>query len=114
MRFATYYDEYDVIEEDGDRIVIGIGTTITAAVNIANLEFVGGASSDDTPIDIPFSEDIEEDSAVRFVGDTDYDGTPIKAWFDEYTVSEKNGDRVVLVHGGELFAAVDVADCELV
>ena len=51
---------------------------------------------------------------MRFVGDTDYDGTPIKAWYDEYTVSEKNGDRVVLVHDGELFAAVNVADCELV
>lgn len=114
VRFATYYDEYDVIEENGGRVVIGIGTTITAAVNIANLEFIGGASSDDTPTDIPFSEDIEEGSAVRFVGSTDYDGTPIKAWFDEYTVSEKSGDRVVLVHDGELFAAVNVADCELV
>ena len=114
VRFATYYDEYDVIEEDGDRIVIGIGTTITAAVNIANLEFVGGASSDDTPTDIPFSEDIEEGSTVRFVGNTDYDGTPIKAWFDEYTVSERSGDRVVLVHDGELFAAVNVTDCELI
>ena len=114
VRFATYYDEYDVIEENGDRIVIGIGTTITAAVNIANLEFVGGASSDDTPTDIPFSEDIEEGSTVRFVGNTDYDGTPIKAWFDEYTVSERSGDRVVLVHDGELFAAVNVTDCELI
>ena len=114
VRFATYYDEYDVIEEDGDRIVIGIGTTITAAVNIANLEFVGGANSDDTPTDIPFSGDIEEGSTVRFVGNTDYDGTPIKAWFDEYTVSEKSGDRVVLVHNGELFAAVNVTDCELI
>lgn len=114
VRFATYYDEYDVIEEDGDRIVIGIGATITAAVNIANLEFVGGANSDDTPTDIPFSGDIEEGSTVRFVGNTDYDGTPIKAWFDEYTVSEKSGDRVVLVHNGELFAAVNVTDCELI
>lgn len=114
VRFATYYDEYDVIEENGDRIVIGIGTTITAAVNIANLEFVGGASSDDTPTDIPFSGDIEEGSTVRFVGNTDYDGTPIKAWFDEYTVSERSGDRVVLVHDGELFAAVNVTDCELI
>lgn len=113
-RFGVYYDEYDVIEESGDRIVIGIGTTITAAVNIANLEFVGGASSDYTSTDIPFSEDIEEGSTVRFVGSTDYDGAPIKAWFDEYTVSEKSGDRVVLAHDGELFAAVNEVDCELV
>ena len=113
-RFGVYYDEYDVIEENGDRVVIGIGDVTTAAVNIANLEFIGGSSSDDTPTDIPFSGDIEEGSVVRFVGSTDYDGTPIKAWFDEYTVSERSGDRAVLVHDGELFAAVNVADCELV
>jgi len=113
-RFGVYYDEYDVIEEDGDRVVIGIGDVTTAAVNIANLEFIGGSGSDDTPTDIPFNGDIEEGSTVRFVGNTDYDGTPIKAWFDEYTVSEKSGDRVVLVHNGELFAAVNVTDCELI
>lgn len=113
-RFGVYYDEYDVIEEDGDRVVIGIGDVTTAAVNIANLEFIGGSGSDDTPTDIPFNGDIEEGSTVRFVGNTDYDGTPIKAWFDEYTVSEKSGDRVVLVHNGELFAAVNVTDCKLI
>lgn len=113
-KFGVYYDEYDVIEENGDRIVIGIGSVATAAVNIDNLEFVGDASSDDAPTDIPFSGDIEVGSTVRFVGNTDYDGTPIKAWFDEYTVSERSGDRVVLVHDGGLFAAVNVADCELV
>lgn len=113
-RFGVYYDEYDVIEENGDRVVIGIGNVTTAAVNIANLEFIGGSSSDNTPTDIPFNGDIEENSTVRFVGNTDYDGTPIKAWFDEYTVSEKSGDRVVLVHDGELFAAVNVTDCELI
>ena len=36
--FKTYYDKYDVIEADGDRVVIGIGKTITAAVNAANLK----------------------------------------------------------------------------
>lgn len=113
-RFGVYYDEYDVIEKNGDRVVIGIGDVTTAAVNIANLEFIVGSGSDDTPTDIPFNGDIEEGSTVRFVGNTDYDGTPIKAWFDEYTVSEKSGDRVVLVHNGELFAAVNVTDCELI
>ena len=37
VRFATYYDEYDVIQVNGDRVVIGIGNTVTAAVNAANL-----------------------------------------------------------------------------
>ena len=36
-RFKTYYKEYDVIEVKGDRVVIGIGKTVTAAVNAKNL-----------------------------------------------------------------------------
>lgn len=36
--FKTYYDKYDVIEAVGDRVVIGIGKTVTAAVNAANLK----------------------------------------------------------------------------
>ncbi len=35
--FTTYYDEYDVISVDGDRVVIGIGSTVTAAVKASNL-----------------------------------------------------------------------------
>ncbi len=35
--FATYYDKYDVIEVSGDRVVIGIGKTVTAAVKASNL-----------------------------------------------------------------------------
>ena len=30
--FKTYYDTYDVIQMNGDRVVIGIGKTVTAAV----------------------------------------------------------------------------------
>lgn len=37
-RFKTYYKEYDVIEVKNDRVVIGIGKTVTAAVNIKNLQ----------------------------------------------------------------------------
>lgn len=36
--FITYYDLYDVIEVNGNRVVIGIGTTTTCAVNINNIE----------------------------------------------------------------------------
>lgn len=38
--FKTYYDSYDVLQINGDRAVIGIGKTVTAAVNIANLQIV--------------------------------------------------------------------------
>lgn len=38
--FKTYYDTYDVIQVNGDRVVIGIGSIVTAAVNAANLRKV--------------------------------------------------------------------------
>ena len=36
-KFTCYYDTYDVIQIDGDRVVIGIGSTVTAAVNVSDL-----------------------------------------------------------------------------
>lgn len=38
--FKTYYDVYDVIEVSGDRVVIGVGSTVTAAVKAADLHKV--------------------------------------------------------------------------
>lgn len=38
--FKTYYDVYDVIEVSGGRVVIGVGSTVTAAVKAANLRKV--------------------------------------------------------------------------
>jgi hypothetical protein len=35
--FKTYYDKYDVFEVKSDRVVIGIGTTVVAAVHKDNL-----------------------------------------------------------------------------
>lgn len=38
--FAMYYDEYDVLEVKGDRVVIGTGDVVTCAINICNIERV--------------------------------------------------------------------------
>lgn len=38
--FRTYYDTYDVIQVSGARVVIGVGATVTASVNAANLRKV--------------------------------------------------------------------------
>lgn len=38
--FKTYYDIYDIIEVKGDRVVIGIGQTVTCAININNIRKV--------------------------------------------------------------------------
>lgn len=36
--FVLYYDTYDVLEINGDRVVIGIGDTVTCAINLNNIE----------------------------------------------------------------------------
>jgi hypothetical protein len=36
--FRTYYPVYDVLQMNGDRVVIGIGKTVTAAVKASNLQ----------------------------------------------------------------------------
>lgn len=36
--FRLFYKEYDVIEVNNDRVVIGIGKTVTAAINIKNIK----------------------------------------------------------------------------
>lgn len=36
--FNLYYDEYDVIQVDGDRAVIGIDNTVTSAIDVHHLE----------------------------------------------------------------------------
>ena len=38
--FVCWYDVYDVIQVKGDRVVIGIGGVVTAAVNINDLQKV--------------------------------------------------------------------------
>ena len=38
--FKTYYDTYDVIQMNGDRVVIGVGNAVTAAVHIKDLKKV--------------------------------------------------------------------------
>ena len=38
--FKTYYNKYDVIEIKGDRVVIGIGKTVTCAINKNNIRKV--------------------------------------------------------------------------
>ena len=39
--FATYYEKYDVLEVAGNRVVIGIGKTVTSAIDIKNIRKVG-------------------------------------------------------------------------
>ena len=38
--FRVWHDVYDVISVAGDRVVIGVGSAVTAAVNVSDLEVV--------------------------------------------------------------------------
>ena len=40
----------------------------------------------------------------------DYDGTPLKQWDDDYTITEVIGDRAVLEARGQVWAAMNVKD----
>ncbi len=39
--FAKYYDKYDVLEVSDNRVVIGIGNTVTSAIDVKNIRKVG-------------------------------------------------------------------------
>ena len=92
--FTTYYDSYDVIEVSGNRVVIGIGSTVTAAVHADNLAKVGASAP---------AAAIREDDRVRVKqGASSYEGVPIASFVysGTYTVDELRGDRAVLDQGG--------------
>lgn len=95
--FKVYYDAYDVIEASGDRVVIGIGKTVTAAVNTANLELVSGAK----PIEA--GDKVKVKKAVQYGTDK-----PFTLYYDTYDVIDVKGDRAVIGIGKTVTAAVNV------
>lgn len=116
--FTAWYDVYDVIEVDGDRIVIGINDAITTAINVNNLELIETNINNLEEIEEDLSENdgsIYPGDRVRFIGTIDYNGTPISAWHNDegYIVSEVKNNRVVLTYNQEVFAAVNIKDIEL-
>ena len=120
VRFATYYDEYDVIQVNGDRVVIGIGNTVTAAVNAANIakdEEIAEAPEDaEVPTDIPTQEETENahgfkvGQKVKVINAYDYYGNMFKCWYSKYDVIEVKNDRIVIGIGNTVTAAVNAAN----
>lgn len=120
VRFATYYDEYDVIQVNGDRVVIGIGNTVTAAVNAANIakdEEIAEAPADaEVPTDIPTQEETENahgfkvGQKVKVINAYDYYGNMFKCWYSKYDVIEVKNDRIVIGIGNTVTAAVNAAN----
>ena len=93
-RFKTYYDKYDVIEVKGDRVVIGVGKTVTAAVKASNLAKVSSGGA------------FEVGDKVKVINAVTDDGRRFKTYYDKYDVIEVKGDRVVIGVGKTVTAAV--------
>ena len=119
VRFATYYDEYDVIQVNGDRVVIGIGNTVTAAVNAANI------AKDEEIAEAPAMQKYQPTfdpgrnrerhgskvgQKVKVINAYDYYGNMFKCWYSKYDVIEDKNDRIVIGIGNTVTAAVNAAN----
>lgn len=98
--FTLYYSTYDVIEVNGDRVVIGIGSTVTAAVHIGNLTKVSSTNSDVIGVG----------DKVKVINAIQYNGEPFAVYYDSYDVIEVSGDRIVIGIGSTVTAAVNVSN----
>lgn len=120
VRFATYYDEYDVIQVNGDRVVIGIGNTVTAAVNAANIakdeedcRSPGGCRSTNRHSDPGRNGErprFQGRAEVKVINAYDYYGNMFKCWYSKYDVIEVKNDRIVIGIGNTVTAAVNAAN----
>ena len=103
--FKVYYDTYDVIAVNGDRIVIGIGNTVTAAVNAKNLTKSNAG------------KEVKVGSKVRVnEGAKTFNGGDLASFVykRDHIVKEINGDRVVITYNGSVVAAVRKADLTVI
>lgn len=84
--FVAYYNTYTVLDVEGDRVVIGIGNTVTAALKDTNLIKVTGKA-------------VAEGCRVKVrKGARDYNGSSVAAFVynNVYRVDELDGNRAVL------------------
>lgn len=103
--FKLYYGEYDVISVSGDRVVIGIGKTVTAAVHAANLENTRKTAAPAAPTPIKKGDKVKVKKAVQY-------GTSktFKLFYEAYDVIDVDGNRVVIGIGKTVTAAVHASN----
>lgn len=102
--FKAYYDVYDVIDVKDDRVVIGIGKTVTAAVKATNL-----TKTDAEPV----KKEIKVGCTVRLrEGAKTFQGGSLASFvYDrDHQVKEINVDRVVITYNKIVVAAVRKSD----
>ena len=102
--FKSYYDTYDVIEVSGDRIVIGIGQTVTCAINKSNILKVGSTTDN---VSHETTEDIKVGDKVKVIKAVQYNGETFKSYYDTYDVIEVSGDRIVIGIGQTVTCATN-------
>lgn len=95
---------YEVMEVSGNRIVIGRGGQVTAAIDASNLAKVGGGSGGSPTISVG--------SLVKVVTPVDENGTPL-AVHGTYVVMELDGRRAVIGRDGQVTAAIDIGNIAL-
>ncbi len=101
--FGVYYDSYDVLEVSGDRVVIGIGNTVTAAVHADNLAKAGTS--------VPAAAIKVGDKVRVKQGAKDYNGNSLASFVYQtvYTVQEVSGNYVVIGLNGAVTAGMDAS-----
>jgi GH25 family lysozyme M1 (1,4-beta-N-acetylmuramidase) len=82
---------------------------------------IDGSNPTPAPQPVPAPQPATPVSNGFAVGDTvvptsnvDYNGTPVTAYNDNYTIAEINGDRAVLAVGGTVWAAMNTANIQKV
>lgn len=104
--FQTYYDTYEVIQASGDRVVIGVNGTVTAAVHAKNLEKVSGGATESSGSNP--SGTVQKGDRVKVLKNEVYGGGTFKVYYDTYDVIQVSGDRAVIGVGNTVTAAVSV------
>lgn len=101
--FTAYYSTYDVIEVKGERVVIGRGRVVTAAVHAGNLAKIGAPSS---------SGQLRVGDKVKVLQGIQYSGQPFTVYYSDYDVIEISGSRVVIGKGKVVTAAVNIRNLQ--
>ena len=87
----------------GERVGIGRGRVVTAAVHAGNLAKIGAPSS---------SGQLRVGDKVKVLQGIQYSGQPFTVYYSDYDVIEISGSRVVIGRGKVVTAAVNIRNLQ--